>query len=165
MSGPNTTPLDLSAFDEAFIQLYVHGHNKLADRLDALQTQIAPLLAELARLQAMINSPITLEYLRGTANEIVHQVERWGTVHDRAKEPQDWFWLVGYLAGKALAAHLAGNTEKALHHTISTGAALGNWHAHIRLGTSEMQPGSSDLQQFLESAFGADAVAKLGDAP
>lgn len=125
---------------------------------------VANLLAERDRLRAMINSPITLDFLSGTANEIVHQVERWGTVHDRAKEPADWFWLVGYLAGKALAAHAAGNTEKALHHTISTAAVLGNWHAHIRLGSSEMQPGSSDLQQFLENAFGTGAVEQIGRA-
>lgn len=125
---------------------------------------VKDLIDERDRLRALINSPITLDFLTGTANEITHQVERWGTVHDRAKEPADWFWLVGYLAGKVLRAHVDGDTEKALHHTISTAAALGNWHAHIRLGTSEMQPGSSDLQQFLESAFGSDAVAQLSRA-
>lgn len=129
--------------------------------IDAFE-KIRALEEENKRLRDLINSPITLDFLSGTANEIVHQVDRWGTVHDRAKEPSDWFWLVGYLAGKALRAHQDGNIDKALHHTISTAAALGNWHACIRLGSSEMQPGSSDLQQFLENAFGVDAVAQLG---
>jgi hypothetical protein len=85
---------------------------------------------------------------------VAHQVERWGTVHDRAKAPADWFWLVGYLGGKALHANAAGDREKALHHTISTAAVLANWWAHIKLGGGTMTPGSSDLQQFLEATFG-----------
>ncbi len=40
----------------------------------------------------------------------------------------DWFWLIGYLAGKALMHALAGDRDKAKHHTISTAAALLNWH-------------------------------------
>lgn len=165
MSGAQQGSLDLSVLDDVFQRLYLDGHHDLADRLEDLQTEIGTALAELAQLQAMVNSPITLDFLKGTANEVVHQVVRWGTVHDRAKEPQDWHWLIAYLAGKALRAHIDGDVEKALHHTISTAAALGNWHAHIKLGHSEMQPGSSDLQQFLEQAFGADAVAQLGSAP
>ena len=73
--------------------------------------------------------------------EAAHQVVRWGTQHDEGKNPEDWFWLVGYLAGKALAAFKAGDLEKAKHHCISTAAALRNWHAHIRSGASVMRPG------------------------
>ncbi|MCW1959775.1 MAG: hypothetical protein KIH64_014770 [Mycobacterium sp.] len=109
-------------------------------------------------LLSIINSPHNDEFLEGARREIVHQVQRWGTVHDRAKRPADWFWLVGYLAGKCLAAHIAGNTEKALHHTISTAAALGNWHTAIKLGASKMAPGSSDVQRILEEAFGPEIV-------
>src|SRR6185295_1361042 len=99
-------------------------------------------------------------FLEGTRIEVAHQVERWGTVHDRAKEPADWFWLVGYLAGKALRAHLMDDREKALHHCISTAAVLANWHTHIILGASAMTPGSSDLQKFLCDTFGADFVER-----
>lgn len=112
--------------------------------------------AELGRLRALVNSPETRNFLSGVRNEVAHQVERWGTVHDRAKEPADWFWLVGYLGGKALSAHIKGDTEKAMHHCISTSAALANWHAHIMHGAGLMQPGSSDLQQFLRETFGAN---------
>ena len=52
--------------------------------------------------------------------------------HDKSKEPAEWFWLVGYLAGKALAAAIGGDTTKARHHTISAGAALLNWHASTK---------------------------------
>lgn len=110
------------------------------------------------RLFALLNTPETALFLEGTRLEVAHQVERWGTVHDRAKEPADWFWLVGYLAGKALRAHVDGDTEKAKHHTISTAAALANWHAHITLGAGRMTPGASDLQRFLVETFGSNFV-------
>jgi hypothetical protein len=116
------------------------------------------LRAEVQRLDGLLNHPELHSFARGVVLEGAHQIARWGTVHDRAKDPQDWYWLVGYLAGKALRAHADGDTEKALHHTISTAAALGNWHAHIRLGVGPMQPGSSDLQVFLEETFGPAAL-------
>jgi len=114
--------------------------------------------AELERLRALVNSPETRDFLLGVRNEVAHQVERWGTVHARAKEPADWFWLIGYLGGKALAAHVKGDTDKAMHHCISTAAALANWHTHILHGAGLMQPGSSDLQDFLRDTFGANFI-------
>ena len=91
-----------------------------------------PADAQLERLQALINSPELHNFLRGVHLEAVHQVERWGEAHDRQKRPADWFWLVGYLAGKALHAADSGNQDKALHHCISTAAALYNWHCAIK---------------------------------
>lgn len=103
----------------------------------------------------LLNFPEVADFLEGTRREVAHQVQRWGTVGDRAKEPQDWFWLVGYLAGKALKAHIEGDIHKALHHTISSAAVLANWHMHIMLGEGAMTPGSSDLQKMLEETFGS----------
>lgn len=80
--------------------------------------------AEAARLKALINAPELENFLRAVHIEAVHQVERWGTAHDRAKRPADWFWLVGYLGGKALHATVGGERDKALHHCVSTAAAL-----------------------------------------
>lgn len=111
--------------------------------------------AERDRLKALLNRPETMRFLEGTRLEVAHQVERWGTVHDRAKEPADWFWLVGYLAGKALRSHIDGDHDKARHHCISSAAVLANWHTHITLGSGEFTPGASDLQQHLERTFGA----------
>lgn len=176
------------------------------------------LAREVERLDALINNPQTAEFLAAVRSEVAHQVERWGTTHDRAKVPEDWYWLIAYLAGKALAAakqevrpryrHVKRGTiyevlsvgedennrgndvviyqaeddgkiwarpyaqffdgrfeqlpatppEKALHHCISTAAALANWWAAIKLGASAVQPGSSDLQQFLEEQFGPEAL-------
>lgn len=125
--------------------------------------QLLAAVAERDRLMKLLNTPETLRFLEGTRLEVAHQVERWGTVHDRAKEPADWFWLVGYLAGKALRAHQDGNTEKAQHHCISTAAVLANWHTHIALGTGEMTPGHSDLQKFLRETFGANFLEAQED--
>jgi hypothetical protein len=86
---------------------------------------------EIERLRALIDNPQTLDFLSSVQLEAVHQVERWGAAHDRSKSAENWFWLVGYLAGKALRASITGDREKALHHTISSAAALANWHAAI----------------------------------
>lgn len=120
--------------------------------------------AEYDRLYLLLNTPELMRFLEGTRIEVAHQVERWGTVHDRAKEPADWFWLLGYLAGKALRAHNAGEREKALHHCISSAAVLANWHTHILLGGGAMSPGSSDLQEFLRTTFGANFLEGQQDA-
>jgi len=98
-------------------------------------------MAELERLRALINTPELYEFSRGAALEAAHQRERWGTQQDAGKTPPDWFWLVGYLAGKALNACVTSNTEKALHHCISTAAALSNWHASIIGADTSMRPG------------------------
>lgn len=90
--------------------------------------------AEVERLTKLLNTPAIGDFLEGAAREAAHQIERWGEAHDRNKAPADWFWLVGYLAGKALHAHIAGDAEKAMHHTISSAAALAHWHRCIILG-------------------------------
>jgi hypothetical protein len=99
------------------------------------------LVEETKRLRALLNTPEVEDFDKGVPLEAAHQVLRWGTQHDAGKNAEDWFWLVGYLAGKALAAQKSGDREKAKHHCISTAAALRNWHAHLRSGASEMRPG------------------------
>jgi hypothetical protein len=105
--------------------------------------------AKVAELEGKLNAPELISFREGVVLEAAHQRERWGSEHDDGKTPADWFWLVGYLAGKALAAHISGNTEKALHHTISTAAALANWHAAI-LGKTGMRPGIMKPAGFTE---------------
>lgn len=115
---------------------------------------LGPAADEIDRLHELINAPHVADFLEATRLEAAHQVERWGEPHDRAKEPADWFWLVGYLAGKALAAHIAGDEDKALHHTISSAAVLMQWHAHISGRGTGFTPGASDLQQHLQATVG-----------
>jgi hypothetical protein len=79
-------------------------------------------------------------------------------LEDAPQAPADWFWLVGYLAGKALHAHAAGNVEKAEHHIITTAAALDNWHLHL-FGRTSMRPGVDS-----EKTAGFDAAARDAQA-
>jgi hypothetical protein len=108
-------------------------------------------------MRQLINSPEIDGFLRGVHIEAVHQVERWGEASDRAKRPADWFWLVGYLAGKALHAAVSGDRDKALHHCISTAAALYNWHCAIKGVDIRMAPGSSDIARAVDGAFPGEA--------
>jgi len=100
--------------------------------------------AEVARLQARLNTPEMHDFAAAVALEAAHQRERYGAAHDAGKAPEDWFWLIGYLAGKALAAALVGNAAKAKHHCISTAATLANWHAQMAGDNREMRPGIAE---------------------
>lgn len=101
---------------------------------------VGKLREEVERLNAIINTPQADDFLRAVSTEAEHQRQRWGTSHDAGKEPADWFWLIGYLAGKALHAHTNGDIAKAEHHVITTGAACANWHRAM-FGQTDMRPG------------------------
>lgn len=92
---------------------------------------------EVARLRALLDTPGTEDFMRDVQLEAAHQIKRWGTEHDAGKTDADWFWLIGYLAGKALH-DVRG---KKAHHIVATAAALLNWH-RAAVGTSNsMRPG------------------------
>jgi hypothetical protein len=110
-------------------------------RSDLSVAQVESLHAEIANLKAKINTPLTDDWFEGVRLEAAHQQERWGSNHDIGKTPFDWFWLVGYLAQKAASAAVADDREKAMHHTISTAAALLNWHRNISGENTAMRPG------------------------
>lgn len=112
-------------------------------KYDSMEGRALLAEAELDRLRATLNTPEIEDFDLAVPCEAAHQMERWGAAHDAGKNPEDWFWLIGYLAGKALHAFKVGASDKALHHAISTAAACRNWHAHIRSGSSLMRPGIS----------------------
>ncbi|EZP57459.1 hypothetical protein [Sphingomonas sp. RIT328] len=89
----------------------------------------------------LVNTPETADFMAGVPLEATHQRDRWSSDHDAGKTPFDWFWLIGYLAQKAAAAAVAGDVDKARHHTISTAAALANWHAALSDADTTMRPG------------------------
>lgn len=93
------------------------------------------------RFQALLNTPEVEDFLQGVKVEAPHQVERWTATHDDGKYASDWFWLVGFLAGKILHNLAIGEIDKARHHCITTAAALYNWHAAITGKSSAMRPG------------------------
>lgn len=84
------------------------------------------------QLHALVNNPHTADFLEAVKLEAAHQRDRFGEAHERGKSAENWFWLVGYLAGKCLRACITGDTDKALHHTISAAAALANWYEAIK---------------------------------
>jgi hypothetical protein len=102
-----------------------------------LELDCQALVAEVRRLRAILDTPKNDDWFEGVKIEAAHQVARWAVAHDLNKTALDWFWLIGYLAQKAVFAALSGDREKAKHHTISTGAALFNWHRHIHGGTPQ----------------------------
>lgn len=103
--------------------------------------EIRAALEDAAKLCESIDTPHTTNFLAAVQLEALHQRERWGHEHDAGKDPAAWFWLLGYLGGKALWAATHGDCEKALHHTISSAAVLLNWHAAISGENVAMRPG------------------------
>lgn len=116
-------------------------------------TTITDLQTEIARLNAIINTPQSNDFLRAVSIEAEHQRQRWSSDHDAGKTPADWFWLVGYLGGKALHSHSDNNIEKAEHHIITTAAALANWHLNM-FGNTSMRAGI-DGEDALQAKGGA----------
>ncbi len=114
-----------------------HIAKLLADENEKLRSQVEA-------LTALLNTPETEEFDKAVPLEAAHQIQRWTAAHDAGKQPEDWFWLLGYLAGKALASFKAGDLDKSKHHCISSAAALRNWHAHIRSGQTAMRPGIAE---------------------
>lgn len=114
---------------------------RLVDRDYIWAGRVGYLLNEVAKLRSERDVPEVENFVRGIQSEVTHQRNRWGSSHDAGKSNPDWFWLVGYLAGKALRAAETGDTNKALHHTISTAAALANWHAALSGENTRMRPG------------------------
>lgn len=96
---------------------------------------------EVARLKKILNTPEVADFVQGVMVEAPHQVERWGADHDAGKDPLDWVWLLGHLVNKAARATIEGDTPKAQHHTISSAAALANWHAQLSGKADGMRPG------------------------
>ena len=113
----------------------------LLAQIEELQQKLTVAEAERDQLKDLLNTPEVDDFDKALPLEAGHQIIRWGSEHDVGKTPADWFWLVGYLAGKALAAQISDDTFKAKHHCISAAAVLRNWHAHIRSGETAMRPG------------------------
>lgn len=123
-------------------------HPKRIQVMD-LAEKIRVIESEAADLRTLINKPEVLDFMRAVQLEAAHQRKRWSAEHDAGKADSDWFWLIGYLAGKALNTSnesgylpVLGNLrfEKQLHRIVATAAACANWHLH-KLGKTDMRPG------------------------
>lgn len=115
------------------------------------QTERA-LTDEIARLDAIIHSPESDDFIKGVSIEAEYQRQLHGVdaTEDRFDWHQ-WYWVVGYLAGKALAACKSGddNGEKAKHHLITTAALLMNWH-NVLIGKPVASVHSNSGKAFID---------------
>lgn len=103
---------------------------------EAYQAGIQAARDRVAELEALIDTPHTGEFFESIRLEAAHQAKRWGSDHDAGKAATDWFWLVGYLLGKAI-----NKPDKLKHHLVSSGAALLNWYRQVTGDSSAMRPG------------------------
>lgn len=95
-------------------------------------------------LSELIDTPHTGEFFESVRMESAHQVKRWGTEHDEGKEPTDWLWLLGHLAGKAVVL-----PEKRKHHIISSAAVLLNWYRRETGDSAAFQPGVTEPKEVI----------------
>ena len=98
-----------------------------------LQFRVRQLLQGL--LDERLNSPEIQEFIDGLRIEAAHQRERWKD-SDTSKENADFFWLLGWLGGKAVHdPHEPGDKrstkERRLHRIIAVAAAAYNWHQAV----------------------------------
>lgn len=149
----------------------------LATRLEEATAARDIAQADVLRLTAELNTPETVDFIHGVMREAAHQRNRWGNDHDAGKESEDWFWLIGALAGKAcryfamdrvFAAEAAVPTftvseesmrvafeskardahAKGIHHIITTAAALANWHLNATGVDVRMRAGRPVMASF-----------------
>lgn len=80
---------------------------------------------------AFLAEPEINNFVNAVTKESLHQRDRWGAEHDASKSPDEWLWLIAYLATKATQAARYNDREKYLHQLITTAAALANWHAQV----------------------------------
>jgi len=123
---------------------YAKGVSDMRAELIAAEASLAASQERVAELEALIDTPMTNDWFEAVRVEAAHQIERWGTDHDAGKTPLDWFWLIGFLSQKAATSQIACDPFKAMHHTISTGAALLNWHRSLTGENNRMRPGVED---------------------
>lgn len=95
----------------------------------------------LNRQHRLLHTPEIDDFAKAVVLEAAHQRDRWAAQHDAGKTAWDWFWLLGYLGQKAAMAAAAGDLDKARHHTISSAAALANWHLALSGADNSMRPG------------------------
>jgi hypothetical protein len=135
---PPIAPKDMNPEYLVRLAFEINGRNAVNTVSEELHNWAAELREEVLRrllqrdqLHNLINTPQIHDFIKAVPLEASHAMNRWGETHDAEKEPPDWFWLLGYLAGKALHASITGDYDKALHHTISSAGVCANWHRHL----------------------------------
>lgn len=109
------------------LDLYLQHESRYTEKV----RECNRLREELEALRSSIHSPEIEDFLLGVKKEVLHQRERWGEQHDAGKGVTDWYWLLGYLGGKALHAAISRDWDKVRHHLITTAAACYHWHESL----------------------------------
>jgi hypothetical protein len=111
---------------------------RLREALDAslarrlyVEEQARQAEAEVAQLRealeaSRIEHPETGDFLRGALTEAAYQRQR--RPDDAEKSDADWFWVAGFILGKAV--HAGPDDPHALHHLEAAAGLLANWHHH-----------------------------------
>ena len=76
------------------------------------------------------DTPVLYDFARAVAHEAQYQ----RTLHaeaDATKTPLEWMETLLLLVAKSRAYDDEGNTEKAMHHLITSAAVLASWHAQL----------------------------------
>jgi hypothetical protein len=90
----------------------------------------------LAALEARLSSPQTVDFIAAVRLEAAYAARP----NDRHKSAADWFWMIGWLAGKAVHNPAKPGTparEIRLHRIITVAAAALNWHAAVIAGEQD----------------------------
>lgn len=132
----DSTPTQL----RAGLRISLREIERLRQELTAREDAHIQALSRVEDLEADLNTPRIADFLEAVKLEALHQRSRWPSEHDTGKADADWFWLLGYLAGKAIRPDC--EPDKKLHHIITTAAACLNWHAHATGLATQMRPGT-----------------------
>lgn len=77
----------------------------------------------------MTQPPVTDDFWADAAEESRYQSEHWGEDHDNAKSDDEWFWTLGFLAGKVLRPD--ADVFKKRHRLRAAAALLHQWDQRL----------------------------------
>ena len=105
-------------------------------KIARLEAEVQRLGAETKRLKELLGTPEIVDFASAVIKEAAYQREHWGKAHDEAKSDDEWFWTLGWLAGKAVTdphkpEDERTSKERKLHRIITTAALACNWHASV----------------------------------
>ena len=107
--------------------------------MEELREDNARLRAEVDRLKSVLGTPEVEDFLKAVEREAAYQREHWGKGHDEVKSHANWYWLLGWLGGKAVMdPHEPGDErtprERRLHRIVTVAAVAFHWHDATRKG-------------------------------
>jgi len=82
----------------------------------------------------MADAPVTDDFLADVEQEAAYQAI-WGG-NDSQKTDDEWFWTLGWIAGKALRPD--ADLEKKRHRLRAAAALLMNWDKHLTSATESV---------------------------